>query len=187
MCNAWNHSLDCQCGFGGDGHLGSGGYSGYATLWLHGATAQFAPFPNCIRALAQRYQQTITLPTKCRYCGAEVFVYANEHGSFVIFDQLGLPWPKHDCPNYSSAIQDQIMISGDCASVFTGEDLVHYSEIERQILYSGQIFKTKIDGYSGPIRGILEKALKFLNRSCLVVPIASETIRTSTGIQQPLF
>jgi len=22
MCNAWNHSIDCTCGWGGDGHLG---------------------------------------------------------------------------------------------------------------------------------------------------------------------
>jgi adenine-specific DNA-methyltransferase len=34
----------------------------------------------------------------CRYCGASVFYYENEHGSKVFFDELGWPWPKHSCP-----------------------------------------------------------------------------------------
>jgi hypothetical protein len=35
----------------------------------------------------------------CRYCGASVFYYENEHGSKVFFNELGWPWPKHSCPS----------------------------------------------------------------------------------------
>jgi hypothetical protein len=93
MCNASNHSPDCTCGWGGDGHLGSGGggggYGGGGTPFLSG-TAQ-------ISHLAREYGQSISFPTNCRYCGQEVYAYSNEFGSFVLFDELGWPWPKHDC------------------------------------------------------------------------------------------
>jgi hypothetical protein len=34
---------------------------------------------------------------KCPVCGDAVYFYANEHGSRVLFDDLGPPWPKHGC------------------------------------------------------------------------------------------
>src|SRR5436190_283360 len=34
MCNAYNHSSYCRCGWGGDGHLGAGGWhGGYSTAF----------------------------------------------------------------------------------------------------------------------------------------------------------
>jgi hypothetical protein len=41
--------------------------------------------------------QSFTRPTKCDICGGECFYYENEYGSKVFFDELGPPWPKHDC------------------------------------------------------------------------------------------
>ncbi|MBR1325729.1 hypothetical protein [Bradyrhizobium ottawaense] len=34
---------------------------------------------------------------RCPECNASVYFYANEHGSRVLFDHLGPPWPKHPC------------------------------------------------------------------------------------------
>lgn len=38
-----------------------------------------------------------TRPTRCETCDKECFYYENEFGSRVFFDELGPPWPKHDC------------------------------------------------------------------------------------------
>lgn len=38
-----------------------------------------------------------TFRMKCPGCQRKVFYYTCEHGSRVFFDELGPPWPKHDC------------------------------------------------------------------------------------------
>ena len=42
-------------------------------------------------------------PTRCRFCRNEVFYYENEEGSKVFFDDLGPPWPVHQCDEYLEA------------------------------------------------------------------------------------
>ena len=41
--------------------------------------------------------RTRTFPTKCRHCGDDVFFFSCTCGSRVFFDELGWPWPEHDC------------------------------------------------------------------------------------------
>lgn len=41
--------------------------------------------------------RTLTFPTKCRHCGDDVFFFSCTCGSRVFFDELGWPWPEHDC------------------------------------------------------------------------------------------
>lgn len=36
-----------------------------------------------------------TIPMRCRYCKTDVFYFSCEHGSEVLFDALGVPWPQH--------------------------------------------------------------------------------------------
>lgn len=38
-----------------------------------------------------------TFPMKCTNCGDEVFYFSCNCGSKVFFDELGPPWPVHDC------------------------------------------------------------------------------------------
>jgi hypothetical protein len=40
---------------------------------------------------------SFTKPTRCERCDKDCFYYENEFGSKVFFDELGPPWPKHDC------------------------------------------------------------------------------------------
>lgn len=40
---------------------------------------------------------TRTWPTHCSSCSGEVFFFTCNHGSKVFFDELGPPWPVHDC------------------------------------------------------------------------------------------
>lgn len=43
------------------------------------------------------YCSTQAFPLKCRYCGGSVFFFRCSCGSRVLFDELGPPWPVHDC------------------------------------------------------------------------------------------
>ncbi len=88
MCNAWNHSAGCTCGWGGEGHLGSssGGNFGYYT----------APAP--LRSWdLERDTGTLSHRTACWWCGAPVFFHRSETGGCVLFDELRPPWPVHSC------------------------------------------------------------------------------------------
>jgi hypothetical protein len=76
MCNAWNHSADCECGFGGD-------------------TAVYRvaiPSPHYWTYRDDDY----TRPTSCPICGAQVY-FVRHNGGSAWFDDLGVPWPKHAC------------------------------------------------------------------------------------------
>lgn len=95
MCNAWNHPPGCTCGWGGEGHLGSA----YGHVWHGGMLGDPFQHPGLLRQIAVRHRISFSIPTKCWYCGQQIYIYANEYGSVVLFDELGWPWPKHDCPN----------------------------------------------------------------------------------------
>ena len=41
--------------------------------------------------------RTKTFPTQCRVCGDAVYFFSCDCGSRVYFDELGQPWPLHDC------------------------------------------------------------------------------------------
>src|SRR5437868_7304972 len=73
MCNAWNHSADCNCGFGGD----TGGWSYIHDSWPH-------------------RDDDFCRSTACPICGAAVF-FVRHNGGSVWFDELGPPWDKHGC------------------------------------------------------------------------------------------
>lgn len=45
---------------------------------------------------------TRTFPTKCSRCGDDVFFFSCTCGSKVFFDELGWPWPEHNCEFSSS-------------------------------------------------------------------------------------
>jgi hypothetical protein len=83
MCNAWNHSPSCQCGWGGQGHKGKG---------IPNNNSSGAGLVNFKRI------ESYTIPNaKCPVCGCKVFYYRSENGGSVFFNELGPPWPKHPC------------------------------------------------------------------------------------------
>lgn len=91
MCNAWNHSPGCRCGWGGEGYTGRGHSN--------------SPLPPAFdRALAPKYRSHsgYTNPNAtCPVCGAAVFFYQSADGGRVFFDELGPPWPRHPCTDTS--------------------------------------------------------------------------------------
>jgi hypothetical protein len=89
-CNAWNHSADCQCGWGGDGHAGGARRPGFqVSVVADGFVWRFDRKPS--------HESFVNPNAKCPVCGASVFFYQSPYGGRVFFDELGPPWPKHPC------------------------------------------------------------------------------------------
>jgi len=82
MCNAWNHSAGCGCGFGGD--TGGGGWAA-PPVPLRGT-----------RSIWRYRDENFCRPTSCPICGAAVY-FVRHNGGSVWFDELGPPWLKHGC------------------------------------------------------------------------------------------
>ncbi len=85
MCNAWNHRIDCTCGWGGVGHSG------------RREIKNTNHYPNGIPPIKSQ-ERSYTCPNaSCPVCGESVFYFCNTNGSSIFFDHLGPPWPKHPC------------------------------------------------------------------------------------------
>ena len=93
MCNSWNHSYNCQCGFGGEGHLGRN----------YGASGIFES--NFLNHRIS-YESFVNPNAKCPVCNEPVFFYQSPYGGKVFFDELGHPWLKHPCTDSSLRISD---------------------------------------------------------------------------------
>lgn len=101
-CNAWNHPIDCDCGFGGDGHLG--GPSGAQNRDL-------GPYAYDVLSINTRSVGSYTDPNaSCPVCGASVFFYQSPHGGRVFFDELGPPWPKHPCTDNHEDVRPPLRV-----------------------------------------------------------------------------
>ena len=91
MCNAWNHSLSCTCGWGGEGARGGGNKGLFSESGLN-------KFSDLIRIRYRQEARAYVNPNaKCPVCGTPVYFYQAPEGGRVFFDHLGKPWPKHPC------------------------------------------------------------------------------------------
>jgi hypothetical protein len=90
MCNAYNHPINCTCGWGGDGHNGGNIDSNWNASNLisnKGTISSYQP----------DYFSFTNPNATCPICGCKVYYYQNCYGSKVFFDELGKPWTKHAC------------------------------------------------------------------------------------------
>ena len=51
-----------------------------------------------------------TFPTKCRWCCSPVYYFSCNCGCKVLFDDLGWPWPEHNCPQNAKNLGQTISI-----------------------------------------------------------------------------
>jgi len=88
MCNAWNHSPSCTCGWGGMGHSGKRAASSFGDHWAPPINLSYESYtnPNAL----------------CPVCNSPVFFYISPNGGRVFFDELGPPWSKHPCTDTES-------------------------------------------------------------------------------------
>lgn len=76
-CNGYNHSPDCNCGWGGINYRSDETHLPEDYWRRDGSYSN----PNA----------------KCPVCGQAVFFYRSDSGGAVFFDHPGPPWPKHPC------------------------------------------------------------------------------------------
>lgn len=96
MCNAWNHSPGCTCGWGGDGHVGHS-YGG--NYYTHDSSSVMRV--TSWHEASGTYDSYINRNAHCPVCGDNVIFYQSPFGGRVFFDSLGWPWPKHPCTDRS--------------------------------------------------------------------------------------
>jgi len=107
MCNAWNHPPSCACGWGGDGHLGSGG--GGSVLATRGL---FSAVPNQFKqniASIATEKRFLNPNARCPVCDEPVYFFQSENGGRVFFDDIGPPWPKHPCTDNPIAKKNTVL------------------------------------------------------------------------------
>lgn len=89
-----NHYDGCTCGWCvNDSYRGGGGWGGGGGGGGPLSGGRLADF-------TKDYRVRLVIPRKCWHCGQPIFIYANEYGSIVLFDELGWPWPKHQCQGH---------------------------------------------------------------------------------------
>lgn len=76
-CNGNGHPPECNCGWGGVFYSTDG--TSYS--FQHWQKPESHSNPNA----------------KCRHCSQQVYFYKSPDGGSVFFDELGSPWPKHNC------------------------------------------------------------------------------------------
>ena len=111
MCNAHNHPADCTCGWGGDGHLGRRTEGNFSSS--HIENSNYRTLAESMTLLAKARGRPVVIPQTCKYCGQDVYFYANEHGSRVFFDILGKPWTKHCCDELPDYIRSKVLKNDD--------------------------------------------------------------------------
>lgn len=162
MCNAWNHSAGCTCGWGGEGHLGSssGGNFGYYA----------APAP--VRSWdLERDTEVLTRPTSCWWCGAAVYFHRSETGGCVLFDDLGPPWPVHSC--------------WDLRADQRGTGLEIMALQFDRLSYDGCFYRTEVRRHAKPERTAASIAVQgyVSNNRLLYVPAQRHYLPASSGAQ----
>ena len=101
MCNAWHHSYDCDCGWGGPGHKGSSAGWGGSSYRPSGNYSSTPSYTNVFTT----YHSYVNPNARCPVCREPVFFYQSPHGGKVFFDELGPPWPKHPCTDTNANVK----------------------------------------------------------------------------------
>ena len=78
---------------------------------------------------------------RCPVCGDPVFFYQSPYGGRVFFNNLGWPWPKHECTDHSDAQTGKIKriteLSHRPFRSSSGESLALYQLVAIQQIESG--------------------------------------------------
>jgi hypothetical protein len=84
-----------------------------------------------------RWCNARTFPTDCWNCGKSIFVFMCDCHSVVLFDELGQPWPKHDCRDQSNRVD---VFGG---AQYTSEVMSFDDEYEMEIVKAKKTNKLK--------------------------------------------
>lgn len=105
------------------------------------------------------YTSSLTYPTTCWECGEPVFFYRSENGGCALFDELGWPWPIHECwQRHKDSLLHRV-----------GAQLDDLGFDGRSYTQSRKPLKKTKQQQSIHLRGFVEKAVALENQSSPVV------------------
>jgi hypothetical protein len=65
--------------------------------WCSGYKSSSNPADSSLNRSYKTYDSYLDPNARCPVCRAPVFFYQSPHGGRVFFDDVGWPWPKHQC------------------------------------------------------------------------------------------
>src|SRR5437764_111881 len=102
-CNGKGHPSGCDCAFRGR-ECGTAKSRGMIisrrSLQTYSQGGGVPRRVSPMRQMAIDYQINLMYAAECWHCFRNVFLFADKHGGFVIFDSPGGRWPKHECEGY---------------------------------------------------------------------------------------
>ena len=125
MCNAWNHTPGCTCGWGGV---------------FYGSGAPRGKRPSLILS------SYINPGARCPVCRRPVFYFESRNGGRVFFDELGPPWPKHGCTDNGDEKAASPLSSANKTSTTYRWQLNGWSPFILELVYDYSPLLLRIDG-----------------------------------------
>jgi len=94
---------------------------------------------------------------RCPVCGEAVFFYQSRHGGRVFFDDVGWPWPKHECTDRGRPkIKTATVQTSRPRSLFdksgTRLKVYYLDDIEDSVIDHVFVFRNQINGYRVKLR-----------------------------------
>lgn len=84
-----------------------------------------------------------TYKLRCKYCGKMIYYFSCDCGSKVFFDELGFPWPIHNCIEFRQAKQKELFLTA--LKTLNLNDLFFQGvKCEIDDDYSEQLFRHKL-------------------------------------------
>ena len=120
-----------------------------------------------------RWCNARTMPIICRHCGSNIFYFSCNCGCKVLFDELGDPWPRHYCEEYTSSIahnleQGTILIKNSFSWQLVDNDseMLFEKEYEKTIIFN--------KNHSNDIP--IEKIVPISNETIEIIGVITEII-----------
>ena len=107
---------------------------------------------------------SVTYQMTCPVCRTAVFFYRNSQGSRVFFDELGKPWPKHDCVHGIRRMQTIPVTSARQVTRKLLQTDDQGDAIKSGLYIDMDKVKTSVDSFNRDIRRSAKKARKAKKR-----------------------
>lgn len=157
MCNAYNHRLGCDCGWGGSNHGGNGS-GNFRNLLSFQSTDIVSQ-----ASVSSKYDdEAKTFLTPCPWCDVSVYYHTNGYGDSVYFDSLGYPWQVHECfKNYWESEKSTRHLNSTQISLSQWHNFfeVGINEQKRLILIGAAHQIQNVETGTSFIHGVTEEAL----------------------------
>jgi len=85
--------------------------------------------------------------TECRFCGRRPVFFVRHNGGSVFFDELGYPWPKHDCLHGDDSVLERIRRSVKNIPGIRAADL--YQVLESNYVPSARVLAVRLRDTNG--------------------------------------